>query len=254
MSSAFLFDTVLGETRGARLSRRLQVGWLMAAVAIAQLSALGLLPARAFEPAVTETPDPLGILVFDPAPAAPPPLPKGSPRGSQAVRTEAAKPAVQEPPQAQEAVALPLTPLEVPKPAEPELGSETGREHGDPSGMDGGIDDGMVGGRPGGSPNGVPNATGADLVSDYDAPPRLVRQIRPRYPTEAFVQKIQGTVLLEIVIDPSGHVSQARVIQSIPLLDAAARDAVREWVFQPAMKRGRPVPAIAFVPVGFRIY
>ena len=254
MSTALLFETALGETRDARLSRRLQVGWLMTAVAIVQLSALVLLLAIALKPAVTEAPDLLGIIVFDPAAAAPPPLPKGSPRGSHAVRTEVAKPAVRERPQAEEAVAMPSSPVDEPRPAEPELGSETGREHGDPSGMDGGIDDGMIGGRPGGSPNGVPNGTGTEPVTDYDAPPRLVRQARPRYPKEAFVQKIQGTVVLEILIDPSGHVSQTRVIQSIPLLDAAARDAVREWLFQPAMKRGRPVPAIARVPVGFHIY
>jgi outer membrane biosynthesis protein TonB len=49
-------------------------------------------------------------------------------------------------------------------------------------------------------------------------------------------------------------VSRARVIQSVPLLDAAARDAVQEWLFQPAMKRGRPVPAIAHAPVRFNLY
>jgi protein TonB len=44
------------------------------------------------------------------------------------------------------------------------------------------------------------------------------------------------------------------VIQSVPLLDAAALQAVYQWVFQPAMKHGRPVATIIHMPVAFRIY
>ncbi len=47
---------------------------------------------------------------------------------------------------------------------------------------------------------------------------------------------------------------RARVIQSIPLLDAAALQTVYQWVFQPAVKHGRPVATIAQAPVAFRIY
>ena len=47
---------------------------------------------------------------------------------------------------------------------------------------------------------------------------------------------------------------RARVLQSIPLLDAAALQTVYQWVFQPAVKRGRPVATIAQAPVAFRIY
>jgi len=45
-----------------------------------------------------------------------------------------------------------------------------------------------------------------------------------------------------------------RVAQSIPLLDAAALEAVREWVFTPALKHGVPVATLARAPVGFRIF
>jgi periplasmic protein TonB len=100
----------------------------------------------------------------------------------------------------------------------------------------------------------VPNGTGTATFADYDAPPRIVRQTRPRYPPDAFIQKLQGTVVLEIVIDASGHVSRTRVVQSIPLLDAAAREAADQWLFRPALKRGRPVAAIALAPVHFALY
>jgi outer membrane biosynthesis protein TonB len=47
---------------------------------------------------------------------------------------------------------------------------------------------------------------------------------------------------------------QARVVKSIPLLDAAARQTVLQWVFAPAIKNGRPVSTIASAPVTFRIF
>ena len=47
---------------------------------------------------------------------------------------------------------------------------------------------------------------------------------------------------VEILIDASGRVVRARILRSVPLLDAAALQCVYEWVFRPAMKKGRPVP------------
>ena len=47
---------------------------------------------------------------------------------------------------------------------------------------------------------------------------------------------------------------RARVIQSVPLLDAAAIQTVYQWVFSPAMKHGRPVATMAHAPVAFRIF
>ena len=44
------------------------------------------------------------------------------------------------------------------------------------------------------------------------------------------------------------------MIQSIPALDAAALQTVREWLFAPAIKNGRPVATIAQAPVTFRIF
>ena len=92
------------------------------------------------------------------------------------------------------------------------------------------------------------------LQFDFDSPPRPIKQARPQYPQEAFVKKIEGTVLVEALIDTSGRVVRARVIQSVPLLDAAALQAAYQWVFQPAIKHGRPVPTIIHMPVAFRIY
>ena len=135
-------------------------------------------------------------------------------------------------------------------------GSPNGSESGVPEGMEEGVEGGVVGGVPGGVIGGVIGGTGTGPVPlrEVDLPPRLLRQVRPVYPHEAFVKKVEGTVVLEIVIDEHGRVTRPRVVRSVPLLDAAAVEAVLQWTFVPAQKRGRPVATIAVAPVSFRIF
>jgi protein TonB len=68
------------------------------------------------------------------------------------------------------------------------------------------------------------------------------------------VKKIEGTVEVEILIDITGRVSKARVVRSIPALDNAAVETVKQWIFSPAIKNGRPVATVASAPVTFRIF
>jgi periplasmic protein TonB len=60
-------------------------------------------------------------------------------------------------------------------------------------------------------------------------------------------------VIIEATIDPSGHVSDTRVLKSIPLLDQAAVDAVRQWEFTPTNLNGVPVPVVMTVTVNFSL-
>jgi protein TonB len=94
----------------------------------------------------------------------------------------------------------------------------------------------------------------AGPLTDYDAPPRLVHQTRPVYPEDAFTQKVQGLVEVEMLIGERGEVAHAEIRRSIPPLDAAALETVREWKFTPATKGGRPVATTAVAPVTFRIH
>jgi protein TonB len=206
-----------------------------------------------------EQPDYIRALLYDPPPPPPPPLPKGT---SLVRKVERAKPVTPDPkPENPKFTAQIETPKKEEKltpedkaPESEQTGSETGSEAGLEEGMEGGLDGGVVGGVPGGQFGGVIGGTGTGPVLDYDQPPRLIKSAKPTYPQEAFVKKIEGTVVLEIVIDANGYVVRERVIQSIPLLDAAAIQAVRQWVFAPALKRGRPVMTIANAPVNFRIF
>jgi protein TonB len=96
--------------------------------------------------------------------------------------------------------------------------------------------------------------TGDVPVLDYDQPPRQLKSTRPQYPPDAFTKKIQGTVVVEILIDAKGKVVRALVVQSVPMLDAAALQTVYQWVFSPAIKNGRAVASKATAPVTFRIF
>ena len=52
---------------------------------------------------------------------------------------------------------------------------------------------------------------------------------------------------------PERRVQEAKVLRSIPLLDAAALDAVKQWQFTPTLLNGVPVPVIMTVTVNFTL-
>jgi protein TonB len=60
-------------------------------------------------------------------------------------------------------------------------------------------------------------------------------------------------VIIEALIGESGKVQDARVLRSIPLLDQAALDAVRQWAFTPTLVNGSAVPVIMTVTVNFTL-
>jgi periplasmic protein TonB len=231
--------------------------WESAAVHITVIALLVLVPILWPQPD-PEHPDYIRALIYNPPPPPPPPLPKGSEVVKETKRAEPTTPDKQartpditmpvERPKEQE-----LKP-EAKLPEEEQAGSTTGSDFGVPEGMDVGVEGGVVGGVPGGVLGGVIGGTGDGPVMDYDSAPRLIKQTRPQYPQEAFIKKIEGTVTLEILIDAAGRVPRARVLQSVPALDAAALACVKEWIFSPAMKHGRPVSTVATAPVHFRIY
>lgn len=75
----------------------------------------------------------------------------------------------------------------------------------------------------------------------------------PRYPADAQATGVKGVVVAEIMIDESGNVSAAKIVQSIPLLDDAALQAVRNWHYVPTLVNGTPVPVKTTVTVNFTL-
>jgi TonB family protein len=83
------------------------------------------------------------------------------------------------------------------------------------------------------------------------AAPTKIRHVSPVYPEEARAARVQGVVIIEATVDADGTVTDARVLRSIPLLDEAAVDAVKQWAFTPTLLNGQAVPVILTVTVNF---
>ena len=83
--------------------------------------------------------------------------------------------------------------------------------------------------------------------------PGLIRRVEPVYPEAARAAGVEGVVILEVRIAASGKVEKARVLRSVPLLDAAALEAVRQWVYAPTVVNGQAVPMTRKVALSFRL-
>ncbi len=78
---------------------------------------------------------------------------------------------------------------------------------------------------------------------------------RPRYPPSARRKRVQGRVLLAVVVTKSGRASSVRIRKSsgFQLLDQAALKTVKRWRFRPATRNGQPVRARVIVPITFKL-
>jgi protein TonB len=81
--------------------------------------------------------------------------------------------------------------------------------------------------------------------------PTKVKDVRPVYPAIAQAAKVQGAVVIEATIGPDGKVVGTDVVRSVPLLDQAALDAVRQWEYTPTLVKGKAVPVVMTITVNF---
>lgn len=85
-------------------------------------------------------------------------------------------------------------------------------------------------------------------------PPTVVSRVEPQYGDEARAARVQGTIILEVVIHKDGTVDIRRVVQSLGYgLDESAIEALKQWVFKPATKNGAPVDVTLNVEVNFNL-
>jgi protein TonB len=148
-----------------------------------------------------------------------------------------------------------VAPVEVPTEIVPEAGLDLGIEGGLAGGVEGGVPGGVVGGIVGGLPDAPPPPPPAGPVRvGLDVrEPRKVKHVPPVYPAIAAESRLEGVVVLECVIDPRGRVVDVKVERGLPLLDEAATDAVRQWVYTPTLINGVPTSVIMTVKVTFRL-
>ncbi len=84
-------------------------------------------------------------------------------------------------------------------------------------------------------------------------PPRLLHRVEPEYPELARNAGVQGVVILEATTDVYGRVQNVRVLRSVPLLDQAAIEAVKQWIYEPMIINGRPRPVTFTVTIIFQL-
>ena len=84
--------------------------------------------------------------------------------------------------------------------------------------------------------------------------PEAITKVTPQYPDIAREASVDGTVMVQALVGRDGRVKDTRVVKSIPMLDAAAVAAVRQWVFKPALSNNKPVAVWVAVPMKFSLH
>ena len=88
-----------------------------------------------------------------------------------------------------------------------------------------------------------------------DTRPKLVHSVPPEFSTQARRQKIQGVVLVTLLVNQKGEPKDLQVERSLGYgLDEKALQAVSQYEFEPAMRDGRPIAQKIAVEVNFRLY
>jgi protein TonB len=84
----------------------------------------------------------------------------------------------------------------------------------------------------------------------------LLREVKPQYTSDAMRAKIQGTVLVECVVNKDGTVGEVQVVRSLDSvfgLDQEAVKAARQWRFRPGTRLGEPVPVLITIQLDFSL-
>ena len=106
-----------------------------------------------------------------------------------------------------------------------------------------------VGPGTGGGTGGGPYRPGAGI-----SPPAIRREVKPEYTEEARRRRIEGDVVLEVIVLADGSIGMVRVIRALGHgLDETAARAMREWRFHPARRHGVPVDVVVEVAMEFRL-
>lgn len=86
--------------------------------------------------------------------------------------------------------------------------------------------------------------------------PRVLREVRPNYTSDAMRAKVQGVVVLECVVRPDGTVGDVQVTRSLDStfgLDQEAIKAAKAWRFAPGTRMGEPVPVLISIELTFTL-
>ena len=81
----------------------------------------------------------------------------------------------------------------------------------------------------------------------------LIKRVQPKYPQNALIMHLQGSVQLEATIDKEGNITKVSVLKGDATLARAAMDAVRQWRYKPYYLDGVPVEIQTQITINFKL-
>ena len=85
-------------------------------------------------------------------------------------------------------------------------------------------------------------------------PPKVISSPPPAYPSRAHMEKVQGVVVINVLVDETGKVADMKVISGYALLTQAAMNALSIWKYEPARLNGQPVATHIQVSINFNLH
>jgi TonB family protein len=98
-----------------------------------------------------------------------------------------------------------------------------------------------------------PGSPDANIDHQFQGP-KLVSSPPPIYPSQARMEKIQGVVVIDALVDPMGKVADTKVISGPAGLVQAAVDSLHTWRYQPALLHGQPIAMHVKVNINFNLH
>ena len=249
-----MFDLIVNGQRNTapRDIVPLAISWAVHTLGIGAVVVLPLLFATDHWPMV-----PKEVLTYVTAAATPPPPPPAERTPAPAVKRPSPRP----PPTPRPAPVV--VPRELPPSIEVADDDESASDFDSLNGIAGGVEGGVLGGVLGGIIGGItqeiapppppPAPRAAVRTGGLIQAPALVKRVAPVYPSLAARAKVEGVVILEATVGRDGRVEDVEVLRSVPLLDRAAIDAVRQWVYNPLLLNGQAERFILTVTVSFDV-
>src|SRR5262245_48987219 len=94
----------------------------------------------------------------------------------------------------------------------------------------------------------TPDDLPVERIGPEVSAPKLLKKEEPTYTEQAKSNRIEGFVILQIVVSPNGRATKIEVLSPLGYgLDENAIEAISKWKFSPGMKHGTAVPILATV-------
>jgi TonB family protein len=93
---------------------------------------------------------------------------------------------------------------------------------------------------------------GKTQIDTQSAEEQATKKVDPQYPPSAQAAKIQGDVIIHVLIDKKGHVAKAKIMTGHPMLADAAMTAAKQWQYEPFYLNGKAIEVETNILFKFR--